>query len=598
MKNHEPFADTPTAEESEVISKNVKKRISEIAEEYNSIKLISMIVAKSIVTNQYIVEYEKNIFNETPAFNLLIDCCLNVPTISEKNPSIDVIDEVHKLLNDFFNSKSHLFHKKSDKPAESINSEEFLSHFARMQSSTNKINKEKYPFQMDENIRNIYCKLDKDFRIKYGFSVTDANNFGKKIIHTVSKRIQETIFLKYEDNLDIEEDKLDFRINDMMLFLTSNNFLLFDVEEFCKREEIPREKFEKYLQKVSCVFGDADIPENVYSKFLIDFKPIILIGEQFFCPLPDYLRWNIPIIIEKIIQDDDKLIGKLSNYKSDYLERKIESLMGKIFPKNAIKRNLYYDFEGKRRETDIFIEHDTKIIIIEAKSKKITEKFFQGVKIRLKSDLKTLIEEAFEQGEKVKEFLLQNDNATFENERKKKILTVSNAKHKRIFIVNVTLESLGHFSGLLGILKPLGLFEEKELPWSVGVYDLEVITKIISFPSIILHYMEQRIEAQHEEAFFGMEEMQLFSWYLGFSNLHPFEEKRSNITIITGAGDYKRFDEYFLKNGPKPKMNWEPEVIEWVKRKEKRREFGYTDEISDMINSIGSNLTNMKYNKD
>lgn len=595
MNNKEYFADTPTEEESEAIRKNVKKRIVEIAGEYNSVELISMIVAKSAITNSYVTEHEKNIFNEVPAFHFLIDCCLSISTISEKKPTTDVVNEVHKLLEDFFNSKSFLFKEKDDKPIDSIISEEFLSHFARMQSSLSEINKEKYPFQMDEHIKGIFCRLDKDFSIEYGFSVTDADNIAKKIIHTIGKRIQETLFSKYGNNLNIEEDKLNFRIDEMMGILTSNNFLEFNIEEFCETEKIPIDKFEKYLQKVSCAFGDADIPQNVYSRFLISFKPIILMGEKFFCPLPDYLHWNLPTIIEKIVKNNKKLAGTLSDYKSEYLQKKIESLMEKIFPKNSIKSNLYYNFEDKHRETDIIIEHDTKIIIIEAKSKKITEKFFQGKKIRLKSDLKALIEEAFDQGEKVKEYLLQNDNAVFENERKKKILTVSNAKHKQILIVNVTLESLGTFSGLLGMLKPLGLFEEKEIQWSVSVYDLEIITRIISFPSVFLHYIEQRIEAQHEEIFWGMEELQLFSWYLNFLNLHPMEEKKSNITISMGAGDYKYFDNYFLYKGPKPKMNWKQEVLEWVKRKEKKRAFGYTDEVSYMINDIGSNLNNMKH---
>ena len=109
MNHSESFEDTPSVEESELISKNVKSRISEIAKEYNSIELISMLVAKSFVTNSYFTEHEKNIFNEVPAFHFLIDCCLNVPTISEKKPTVTIINEIHKLLDDFFNCKSHLF---------------------------------------------------------------------------------------------------------------------------------------------------------------------------------------------------------------------------------------------------------------------------------------------------------------------------------------------------------------------------------------------------------------------------------------------------------------------------------------------------------
>ena len=209
--------------------------------------------------------------------------------------------------------------------------------------------------------------------------------------------------------------------------------------------------------------------------------------------------------------------------------------------------------------------------------------------------MKKILEDAYDQGRRVRKFLHSNPSAHFENEKGKRILTIQNIPLKQIFIITVTLEPLGHFSTLLGSLQPLGLFLDGEYPWSVYLYDLEIISKMIKNPSIFLHYIEQRIESQQEKTFQFMEEIQLLSWYLSFANLHPLglDPKNKSISIVSGSSSYEQFDNYFHNKGPKPKLNIDNKLLRMIKSLEKKHEFGYTDDVSDILNSINSNLLNI-----
>lgn len=574
-------------------SNNLKNQLIRIISDFDSVELIALLTAKSLATNMVIEESDKNLYNETPALQFFIDLCLVYPNSRNQKPSISEINKIHQILSDYFDTTRQLFSYDE----ELIEGAEF-SFLARLQSATSEINKEKYPFQIKEHVREIYFKLDSEFENKFGFSVSDAWHFGILIHKNAQERVREAISKKYGVIQKPESKNENQIIDKLTMTIAETHFSIFNIAEFCKKEGISDEKFGNYLKYYSCKFGEGKIPENVYSKFLIDYNPIIIMGARIFCPLLDFSFWNTPLIIEKLLETDKKnqtfLWQKLKNSKTRYMEEKIVSVLSKIFPRNSIYKNLYYEFEG-RPETDIIVDYDNKILVIEAKSKVFSDKAFQGKVIRIKSDLKKILEDAYDQGMRVRKFLRSNSTAHFENENGKRILTIQNIPLKRIFIITVTLEPLGNFSTLLGSLQPLGLFLDGDYPWSVYLYDLEIISKIIKNPSIFLHYVEQRIEAQKEQTFRFMEEIQLLSWYLNFANLHPLgvDPKNKSISIVSGSSAYEKFDNYFHSKGPMPKLNIDVKILRMIKSLEKKHEFGYTDDVSDILNSINSNLLNI-----
>lgn len=80
-------------------------------------------------------------------------------------------------------------------------------------------------------------------------------------------------------------------------------------------------------------------------------------------------------------------------------------------------RNVFYDYHGKRYESDLVIHYGNKVIIAESKSGAITDAAKRGAKYSLKNDLTKIIQDAHDQGFILRDYIRSSDNVDFTHEK-------------------------------------------------------------------------------------------------------------------------------------------------------------------------------------
>jgi len=465
--------------------------------------------------------------------------------------------------------------------------DEGLISLSRQHYLINQINKERYPFQTKELLQQTFGYFDDFFNDCVGFNVGDAIEFIEKIAKYIEKKIHTRILNCRELRADTK--KFDYNIAEQ-LFQNSKNLIEIDLMSFCELNDIENiEKFRKYLDRLSCCFGEgyqtfsSPIDDNLIHK-----KPIIRYESKYYCIDPDILLNNLPEIFEGFLEFERKnqspLWERYKEKKSQFTENKVKEFLLRVFSENDIYNKLYYPYLGKRNETDHIVTYCRNFLIIEDKSGRYSVPSKRGGIESIKTDLKKLIAESYAQGLKCRDYIRSTKMATFEKENGAMVLTIKFEPLKTHFlIVNVTLEHLYSFSGSLKILDSLNIFQNDEYPWSVSLFELDLITRSIRSPAIFIHYIESRINSQKERySFFALDEISYLSYYLQNGNFIVYP-KKGKMPDLTLSPDYiKPFDLHYTHGDAAPDLQIEDEILKIINNLEKLR----PDHLTRITNAI------------
>ncbi|MCA9828197.1 MAG: hypothetical protein KC444_07400 [Nitrosopumilus sp.] len=366
----------------------------------------------------------------------------------------------------------------------------------------------------------------------------------------------------------------------------SKNILTINPTDFCKEEGINDvEKFKKYLNTFSCKIGDQfENFENPLSDNILFYKPIIKISDDsFFIPKADILKYKLDSLLEYLLQDEKEKKTKTwisyDDAKSKYLENKTYEFFSRVFPQKYLYQNLFYKFEDKRSETDLVLIYDEKIFIIESKSNHVPLSAKRGGITSLEHSLKKIIKKAYDQAVNVRMYIESKDLVEFENKKGEVILTINSKETNfEFFYINVTLENLGSIGTNLKELDVLKSFTKNEYPWSVNLYDLDIISDCIPEPAYFIHYLEQRIKAQNQNIFHSVEEIDFLGYYHKVGNfyrelLDP-DLKASHISIAPEY--YDVLDKHYLFGEQKPELVMPSTLDKLIKNMQKYHQKGFT----------------------
>ncbi len=550
---------------------------------------------------------------DKPILHFLAGLCLKNGNHSARHPENQEIEKIIKLLDEYFiyYLQELIFQSAKKEQAPEI---DFLILSTRLQKIISQIKSSIYPFQLEDLLKNVFGKFDYYFIKKVGFSIADALIFGQKIIkrykrllnkrrdeaREAQERAKEELkdpikghqLLESLQEKNVTEEIITFYL-DLLMFTLLQEIFVFTVDEFCKDEKIKETgKFENYLKALSCKFGEVNkdfnspLDENV-----IITKPIINIdGNRYFSPIPQDLVSNLPIIFESFLEEEKQrqtqIWQKYQKQKSRYTEDKIYECFSRLFPKQNIFKNLKYIYQGQEFEVDLLINFDNKIFIIESKAGALTEPAKRGAINRLKTDLKKLIEEAYQQGRRVRNYVKFTQNPVFKDKSGKEVFNVKFKPNKiDFFLINVTLEPLMSLATGLKQLQSLGLFENNEYPWSVNLFELDIITRHIPSPTIFIHYLEKRLSAQDENIFHSFDELTFFGWYLEKGNFYvPTMDEGKTPNFVSLDGSWVAiFDDHYLEGKDAPKLKIEPDLVKIIRILEVLHPVGYSNIASALL---------------
>ncbi|MBA7522306.1 hypothetical protein ES705_14424 [subsurface metagenome] len=316
-------------------------------------------------------------------------------------------------------------------------------------------------------------------------------------------------------------------------------------------------------------------------------RPLIEHENKFYCFTPQILIRNIVNILEKWIKlkDINYFEGIYQKKRAKYLENKMMEYLSNILPGAKVYRNLYYytyeNGKKKRNETDGLILFDENIILAEGKAGGVPISARRGSIDSMRKNIKALIDDAYEQASRTKQYIMKTKEPVFEDEKGVEILIKDKEKYKNIYLINVTLQNLGQIATQLHLLKKLDFIKGKEWLWSVFINDLRIISELIEFPSVFLHFLTRRIKTNEYAQFRTIDELDLLMYYFK-KGLYFGGNGLKDAKIQIPYGYTEELDRYYdfvagrVSSGEKPQLDSPPEYKELVKKIEATHKLGFT----------------------
>ncbi|RYF24860.1 MAG: NERD domain-containing protein, partial [Comamonadaceae bacterium] len=139
-------------------------------------------------------------------------------------------------------------------------------------------------------------------------------------------------------------------------------------------------------------------PEQLFLDNPVWQKPIVaLANDELFCALPQTLLSFVHSIVDKLVEPHPRLAKKLSDTRAVFLEREVERMLRSAFPQAQVATQYKWRTESQMFEADLMLRFDTTILLVEAKSGKVSWSALRGAPSSLIGDVRKLIVEPSEQ---------------------------------------------------------------------------------------------------------------------------------------------------------------------------------------------------------
>jgi hypothetical protein len=349
------------------------------------------------------------------------------------------------------------------------------------------------------------------------------------------------------------------------------------------------------LEMLSANFGDNEqfltfekSPGWPTNDSIIYEKPLIKHDGKYYCFAPQITYRRIIDILETWIQraDPEYCEKSYKQKRAKFLEEKALEYLGNILKGADIYHNLQYEsvVNGKKEkfETDGLILYDENILIFEAKAGHYTTSARRGGLLRIKSDTKKLLDNAYEQALRTKKYITETEQPVFESsDRKFRLKIADKSRYKKIYLLNVTLENLGPLATQLNSLKSFDFIQGKEWPWSIFLNDLRVISELIECPSEFFLFLQRRIRANDYPQFKAEDELDLLMFFFN-DGLYLENGSLKPLTKFTPFGYTESIDRYYdflagrVSSGNKPRLKIDEGYRELIKSVEATGKEGFT----------------------
>ena len=557
-----------------IIKKNIRDNIHELElllSKYNLIHLLHYLCVKHCFTNP-------ETYKESESVNLefwieyALSCATSIQSQSSfEDPWDKIFTKFEELIKSIIDLSTQFYMTEA-----ADESYDPSLKTIRFQSIVNYMGVRGDSFENHhlDLIHQTFQPHDAFLKENFGFTAKEITEFIDNIRNEVLTNIKHdayrmSFFMKFKDLVKKIKTSKGEKIE-----ITENDF-----KEFDKNEEMIKLKkeYQEYMQTYEPFYfklkPSEKLPRNLLELFSIKFgENTLFLQEEKFWPLNNSLIYSKPIIKYKdefygfggtilfrnILEILESMIKEKNQnyYSKTFLKKKAKLLeeislyyLSNIMPKASIYGELFYyieqDGEKIKYETDGLIIFDENLLILEAKSHKLTLSAKRGSVLRIEKTVKNIIDDAYNQGIRCKRYIIDNIQAEFFDKDNKKILTLEAKNFRSIYIINTTYENLSHLSVKLHNLKNFNLIEGKEWPWTVFINDLRIISEIVECPSIFLLYLQRRIKMNDLELLTNSDELDFFMFFLKTGlYFEDFNISKNQKVSLFGMTD--ELDRYYL----------------------------------------------------
>lgn len=304
---------------------------------------------------------------------------------------------------------------------------------------------------------------------------------------------------------------------------------------------------EGLLQKLSLRHGA--LAQTPVDKFFLDnpvwLRPLIATGGpgEYFCALPQTLMSFVYPIIDELVKPHKSLADRLSDVRAAYLEAEVERLLKVAFPKVDVVTGYKWREGNQEFETDAMLRFDSTILLVEAKSARVSWPALRGAPDRLIRHVRELIVAPSEQSGRLAAKLQQEIALRDTGAAPQMDFPLSLDDVTAVVRLSVSLQDFATLQSVPSLLVQAGaLNNEYPLAPCISLADLEVLVDLLEEPHVRLHYLRQRASTMLSQHVIG-DELDMLGLYLdtslNFGGLPPGEHQ------ITLSGYSARLDRYY-----------------------------------------------------
>ena len=270
------------------------------------------------------------------------------------------------------------------------------------------------------------------------------------------------------------------------------------------------EAIDSFLRAFSLSPGEANQDLDTIGCYnAVQSHPVIRLEDgRFFLPI----FFNLA---RSIYESPYYWMSKDSNYaeigfknRGNATEEIAYELLTQVFGESKVYRGVKIR-KGKDDVTDIDVlaVEGSKAVIVQAKSKKLTEKSRRGEGKKLKSDFQAAVQDAYNQALVSRKAVLETGNTLLvDGKRIDQVKTAIN----EAYIVCLTGD---HYPAVTTQLDSyLQKKESDPYPIAMSIFDLDVVTFYLQDPFDLLYYLRQR--STHAKLFFSESEMGFLGFHL------------------------------------------------------------------------------------
>jgi hypothetical protein len=420
-----------------------------------------------------------------------------------------------------------------------------------------------YPHQFFAYAQELYGQHDAWFVSHLGFTIADAIAIIHSVTAELNRRVnasadhaRETAPLTAEEYLEeavsrqISRRELETRIAIQMHYGAAVTLLRFSLDDLIAISGLTAEVCEAFLRRMSQPFGYrnpgfpdtfVDATKAPWDYNTVEERPFIAHGGY-------YWFFTNPMVASVLFQTfyfdlmaDKAYRPTFEKSRGDFVELKVREYMLRIFPQHMVLSNPCYP--NGEEFSDVAVLHDGKILIFQCKAKGLTRDARVGADFgKLRSDMQAAIRSAFDQAVRARVYIRSTDRPSLRMDGL--TLNIDGEMITDIYLINVTMMPLLSFvSRFENIEEALGLFPEKEYPFSIGLGDLDIVTQILGTPAKFLHYINRRLALEKTPFGIHADELDLLGFYLSqgmYFDVADFAE--TNELYLNGFSD--EIDEY------------------------------------------------------
>lgn len=317
----------------------------------------------------------------------------------------------------------------------------------------------------------------------------------------------------------------------------------------------------RILDKFSYKVGDLESykTEHIFLSNPTWLRPIIkLDSKKYFCALPQVFFSFIFPSLDRLFEDIDK--EKLSKRKADYLENKISEVVKRRFPDSNTVSGIKWKIGNAQYETDLLTVIDSHILIVEAKSGRVTEPARRGAPSRLRKNIEDLIISPNVQSKRLKERLEELISNPEINDDLRDQLPVDLSNIHQIIRVSVSLENLSSIQANMARWRKVGWLPDDFEPCpTITLADFETLFDFLEHSVQIIHYLQRRQELEESLNYVG-DELDLMGLYI--ETLFNLGECEAEENLIISEMSFPLDRYYNSKDAgveiPKPKPKISP----------------------------------------